>query len=47
MSTVTNTGGAEQTRLLTRPFVIVTATAFMFFIYIGMLIPIVPLFSER
>ena len=46
MSTVTNTGGAEQTRLLTRPFVIVTATAFMFFIYIGMLIPIVPLFIE-
>ena len=46
MSTVTNAGGPEQARLLTRPFVIVTATALVFFIYIGMLIPIVPLFIE-
>ena len=46
MSTVTNTGGGERTRLLTRPFVVVTASAFVFFIYIGMLIPIVPLFIE-
>ncbi len=33
-------------RLLTRPFLIVTATALIFFIYIGMLIPVVPLFIE-
>ncbi len=46
MSTVTNTRGQEPVRLLTRPFVIVTATALVFFIYIGMLIPIVPLFIE-
>jgi len=32
--------------LITRPFVIVTLTAFVFFIYIGMLIPLVPLFIE-
>jgi MFS family permease len=36
----------ERARLLTRPFVIVTAAAFVFFIYIGMLIPVVPLFIE-
>lgn len=46
MSTVTNEGGPGRTRLLTRPFVVVTASAFVFFIYIGMLIPIVPLFIE-
>ncbi len=46
MSTVTNQEGPLQTRLLTRPFVIVTGTALVFFIYIGMLIPIVPLFIE-
>ena len=46
MSTVTNGGGPAQARLLTRPFVIVTATALVFFVYIGMLIPIVPLFIE-
>ena len=46
MSTATETGGPAQVRLLTRPFVIVTATALVFFIYIGMLIPIVPLFIE-
>jgi MFS family permease len=45
MSTVTNTG-SERESLLTRPFLIVTLTAFVFFIYIGMLIPIVPLFIE-
>jgi len=46
MSMVTNTGGPAQTTLLTRPFLIVTATAMVFFVYIGMLIPIVPLFIE-
>ncbi len=46
MSTVTSPTGGEQARLLTRPFVIVTSTALVFFIYIGMLIPIVPLFIE-
>ncbi len=46
MSTLTNVGGQEPVRLLTRPFVIVTATALVFFVYIGMLIPIVPLFIE-
>ena len=46
MSTTNEEGSAEPTRLLTRPFVIVTVTAFIFFIYIGMLVPIVPLFIE-
>ena len=46
MSTTNEEGSARPTRLLTRPFVVVTATAFIFFIYIGMLIPIVPLFIE-
>ena len=46
MSTATDTAGVAHGRLLTRPFLIVTATAFVFFIYIGMLIPIVPLFIE-
>ncbi len=46
MSTTDVQGAPERTRLLTRPFVIVTATALIFFIYIGMLIPIVPLFIE-
>ena len=46
MSTMTNTGGQERARLLTRPFVVVTASALVFFIYIGMLIPVVPLFIE-
>jgi len=45
MSTVTNPG-AERESLLTRPFLIVTATALVFFVYIGILIPIVPLFIE-
>jgi MFS family permease len=36
----------EPTRLLTRPFLIVTATALVFFVYIGILVPIVPLFIE-
>ena len=35
-----------QTGLLTRPFVIVAATALVFFVYIGMLVPVVPLFIE-
>ena len=46
MSTVTNKGGPVQPPLLTKPFVIVTVTALVFFIYIGMLVPIVPLFIE-
>ena len=45
MSTVTS-APAERVSLLTRPFLIVTATALLFFVYIGMLIPIVPLFVE-
>lgn len=44
-ATVTLSGNADA-RLITRPFIIVTLTAFVFFIYIGMLIPIVPLFIE-
>lgn len=38
--------GTVEARLLTRPFLIVAATALVFFVYIGMLIPIVPLFIE-
>ena len=33
-------------RLITRPFVIVTLSAFAFFMYIGTLVPLVPLFIE-
>ena len=36
----------RQERLVTRPFLIVTGTALVFFVYIGMLVPIVPLFIE-
>lgn len=36
----------SETALITRPFVIVTLASLIFFIYIGMLIPIVPLFIE-
>ena len=46
MSTIDEEGSAGPTSLLTRPFVVVTLTAFIFFIYIGMLVPIVPLFIE-
>ena len=46
MSTLTNEENAAQTGLLTRPFVIVAATALVFFVYIGMLVPVVPLFIE-
>ena len=48
MPDVTTTPHApgERPSLLTRPFVVVTATAFLFFVYIGMLIPMVPLFIE-
>jgi len=46
MSTEATVSGQEDAKLITRPFVIVTLTAFIFFIYIGMLIPIVPLFIE-
>ncbi|NQY55644.1 MAG: MFS transporter [Ilumatobacteraceae bacterium] len=38
--------GAPSPRLITAPFVIVTAAAALFFVYIGMLIPLVPLFIE-
>jgi MFS family permease len=37
---------APPDRLVTRPFLVVTATAFAFFIYIGMLLPMVPLLIE-
>ncbi len=46
MSTATNSDGTAPTSLVTQPFVIVTATALVFFMYIGMLVPIVPLFIE-
>jgi MFS family permease len=45
METVDDARGSDA-RLITRPFLIVTGTALVFFIYIGMLIPIVPLFIE-
>ena len=45
MSTTTRPG-SERESLLTRPFLVVTASALVFFVYIGMLIPIVPLFIE-
>ncbi len=45
MSTTTRPG-RERESLLTRPFLVVTASALVFFVYIGMLIPIVPLFIE-
>ncbi|HSL73613.1 MAG TPA: MFS transporter [Ilumatobacteraceae bacterium] len=38
--------GAARESLLTRPFLVVTGAALVFFVYIGMLIPIVPLFIE-
>jgi hypothetical protein len=34
-------------RLITKPFVIVSLTAFAFFMYIGTLVPLVPLFIEE
>jgi len=45
MSTVASEGGTRE-RLVTRPFLVVTGAALVFFVYIGMLIPIVPLFIE-
>ncbi len=33
-------------RLVTRPFVLVTSVALIFFVYVGMMVPIVPLFIE-
>ncbi len=39
-------GEPSNDRLLTAPFLVVTACALVFFMYIGMLIPIVPLFIE-
>jgi MFS family permease len=36
----------EQGRLITRPFVLVTSVALIFFVYVGILIPIVPLYIE-
>jgi MFS family permease len=41
---LTTTAYAPATRLVTRPVVIVTLTALAFFVYIGMLIPLVQLF---
>ena len=46
MSAVLQPDERMNGRLLTRPFLVVTATALVFFVYIGMLIPIVPLFIE-
>ena len=43
---VSDVGRGERQSLLTRPFLVVTGAALFFFIYIGMLIPIVPLFIE-
>lgn len=43
---MSTTAGTGRERLVTRPFLIVTATALAFFVYIGMLIPMVPLFIE-
>jgi MFS family permease len=37
---------AARTSLLTRPFLVVTGVGLLFFVYIGMLIPVVPLFIE-
>jgi MFS family permease len=45
MSTVKEHGG-ERASLLTRPFLVVTMSALVFFVYIGILVPIVPLFIE-
>jgi len=39
-------GPVGEERLVTRPFVIVTLSAFAFFMYIGTLVPLVPLFIE-
>ncbi len=39
-------GAPDEQRLVTRPFVIVTLSAFAFFMYIGTLVPLVPLFIE-
>jgi MFS family permease len=43
---VSDLGSGERQSLLTRPFLVVTGAALVFFVYIGMLIPIVPLFIE-
>lgn len=48
VSEIDHTGAyrAPDDRLITRPFVIVTLSAFAFFMYIGTLVPLVPLFVE-
>ena len=46
MSASVPSSAGDRPRLVTRPFLIVTATALAFFVYIGMLLPIVPLFVE-
>lgn len=46
MRPTTENDPGRPPRLVTLPFVIVTFTAFAFFVYIGMLIPIIPLFIE-
>jgi MFS family permease len=42
----TDAAAATEARLVSRPFVIVTLSAFAFFMYIGTLVPLVPLFIE-
>ncbi len=42
----TVTDAAPPARLITRPFVVVTLSAALFFMYIGTLVPLVPLFIE-
>jgi MFS family permease len=37
---------ADSGRLITRPFVVVTLSGFAFFMYIGTLLPLIPLFIE-
>jgi len=39
-------GDGASERLVTKPFVVVTLSAFAFFMYIGTLVPLVPLFIE-
>ncbi len=36
----------DRARLVTRPFVIVTLVALIFFVYVGMMVPIIPLYIE-
>ena len=38
--------GVSQPRLVTKPFVAVTAATGAFFVYVGMLVPLLPTFIE-